>query len=424
MPDPTWPSSPPEVNYVRLVGPGAAGTATTMASAAAWQAVAGSAEVAVSVSALNTASTALNFEGVGGTGSATAVTGLNASLQLLAGWAQAKPPIAASAVWAYETAVSSMIPAEVSIANRAEQAAAVALNPLVLGALTPNIVALDTEYFGEHWPHNAGAGAVYGSALAALAAALAVPPPVSPPGASPMASATAAAAVSRSAGEAVAGGALKGSGQAAQLAGDGVAAPAGAVGQAGSMVAQPIQAAASAAQPVLGMFQSPLQAAQGLAGLPQSMFGALGGVAGGALTREPEVPAALLAAAGGPGAVGIGAGGSVGAGSVGAGSVGAATVGAGAGAGGVPGAGLTSFTRPNGSFAAENSGGRPVGLKTGLLGAAELKAAGTAATSGAAMPVSPAHAGMLAQGKDSKDRDGVVHARVVLSGDRPIGKPE
>ena len=421
MPDPTWPSSPPEVNYLRLVGPGAAGTATTMASAAAWQAVAGSAEVAVSVSALNTASTALSFEGVGGTGSSTAATGLNASLQLLAGWAQTKPPIAASAVGAYETAASSMIPAEVSIANRAEQEAAVALNPLVLGALTPIIVALDAEYFGEHWPHNASAGAVYGSALAALVAALAVPPPVSPPGASPMASATAAAAVARSAGEAAAGEALKGSGQAAQLAGDGVAAPAGAAGQAGSMVAQPIQAAAGAAQPVLGMFQSPVQAAQSLAGLPQSMFGALGGVAGGALTREPEVPAALLAAAGGTGAVGIGAGGAVGAGSVGAATVGA---GAGGGVGGVPGAGLTSFTRPNGSFAAENSGGRPVGLKTGLLGAAELKAAGTAATSGAAMPVSPAHAGMLAQGKDSKDRDGVTHARVVLSGDRPIGKSD
>jgi hypothetical protein len=421
MPDPTWPSSPPEVNYLRLVGAGAAGTATTMASAAAWQALAGSAEVAASVSSLNTASTASSFEGVGGTSSVTTATGLNGSLHLLAGWAQEKPPIAASAVWAYETAVSSMIPAEVSIANRAEQAADVALNPLVLGALTPMIVALDAEYFGEHWPHNASAGAVYGSALAALAAALAVPPPISPPGASPVAPATAAAAVAQSAGQAAAGEALKVSGQAAKLAGEGVAGPAEAVGQAGSLVAQPIQAAAGAAQPVLGMFQSPVQAAQSLTGLPQSMLGLFGGVAGGALAHEPVVP--LIPAAGGAGALGIGAGGGSAVGSVGGATVGTG-VGAGAGVGGVPGAGLTNFTRPNSSFSPENSGGRPVGLKTGLLGTTDGKAAGTAAMSGAAMPVSPAHAGMLAQSKDSKGREDVAHARVVLSGDRPIGKSD
>jgi hypothetical protein len=39
MPDPAWPALPPEANYLRLVGPGAAGTATTIASAAAWQAL-------------------------------------------------------------------------------------------------------------------------------------------------------------------------------------------------------------------------------------------------------------------------------------------------------------------------------------------------------------------------------------------------
>ena len=77
----------------------------------------GSHELAFSLSTLNTAVTALNFEGVGGLSSATAVTGLNTALQLLAGWVQEKPPIAASAVSAYETAVSAMIPAEVSIAT-------------------------------------------------------------------------------------------------------------------------------------------------------------------------------------------------------------------------------------------------------------------------------------------------------------------
>ena len=159
MPDPSWPTFTPEMNYLRLVGPGAGGTATTMASGAAWQALMGSNELAFSMSQLNTAVTALNFEGVGGLSSMTAVTGLNTALQLLAGWVQEKPPIAASAVSAYETAVSTMIPAEVSIANRTEQAADVGINPAVFFTLTPAIVALDTEYYGEHWPHNSGAGA-------------------------------------------------------------------------------------------------------------------------------------------------------------------------------------------------------------------------------------------------------------------------
>lgn len=195
MPDPAWPSSPPEANYLRLVGTGAAGTATTLASAAAWQALMVGTEMAFSVSTLNTATTALNFEGVGGASSAATAAGLNGALQLLAGWMQEKPPIVASAVSAYQTAVSAMIPAAVSLANRAEQTADVAMNPLVLGALTPAIVALDLEYFGEHWPHNASAGAAYGSALTALLPALAVPPPLAPPGASAAAPAAAASAV-------------------------------------------------------------------------------------------------------------------------------------------------------------------------------------------------------------------------------------
>lgn len=210
MPDPSWPSSPPEANYLRLVGPGATGTATTLASAAVWQALMAGHEVAFAASTLNTAATAVNFGGLGGLGSATAATGLNTALQMLAGWVQEKPPILASAVAAYETAVSSMIPAEVSLANRTAQAADVAMNPLVLGALTPAIVALDAEYFGEHWPHNAGAGAAYGAALNALVPALAVPAPMAPPGASPAAPASAAAAVAETAGETAAGGANSG----------------------------------------------------------------------------------------------------------------------------------------------------------------------------------------------------------------------
>lgn len=403
MPDPAWPSSPPEANYLRLVGPGAAGTSTTVANGAAWQALMAGNEVAFSMSALNTAVTSLNFEGVGGLSSASAVTGLNAALQLLAGWVQEKPPIAASAVAAYETAVSSMIPAEVSIANRTEQAADVAINPAVLGALTPAIVALDTEYFGEHWPHNASAGAAYGAALAALVAALAVPPPLAPPGASPAAPATAAAAVAQTAGTTAAGEAMKQSGQVAQMAGRTASAPAEAVGQAGqigSALAQPMQSAMAALQPLTGMFSAPMQAFQGLSGLPQSMLGSLGGMTGGLRGADAAVPAELVRTAAPAGAAGgFGGGGAAG----------------GGGGGGFPGAGLTSYTRPTSSFAAENAG-RPTGLKTGPLNAADWRGPTTATAGGTPMPVSPAQAGMLGHGKGENKED-VAHARIVVAED-------
>lgn len=408
MPDPLWPSSTPETNYLRLAGPGAAGTATTMANGAAWQALMGSHELAFSLSTLNTAVTTLNFEGVGGLSSTTAVTGLNTALQLLAGWVQEKPPIAASAVSAYETAVSSMIPAEVSIANRTEQASDVAINPAVLGALTPAIVALDTEYFGEHWPHNAGAGAAYGAALAALVAALAIPPPLSPLGASPAAPATAAAAVAQTAGTTAAGEAMKESGQAVS---QGAAAPAQAAGGVGetSAMMQPMQAAMGAMQPLMGMFQAPMQAFQGLSSLPQSMMGSLGGVFGGMKGGDVAVPAAELVKAGASGAGGFGGG------------AGGGGVGGGGAVGGFPGAGLTSYTRPTSSFAPETAG-RPTGLKSGLLGAADLRGPTTSGAGGTAMPMSPARAGMLGHGKGESSKDDVAHARIVL-GEDPQSDP-
>lgn len=416
MPDPAWPSSPPEANYLRLVGSGAAGTGTTLASAAIWQALMVSDEVAASVSTANTASTALNFEGIGGVASASAATGLNASLHMLAGWAQQKAPIAASAVAAYETAVSSMVPAELSLANRAEQAADVALNPLVLGALTPAIVALDLIYFGEHWPHNAGAGTAYGAALTALLPALAVPPPIAPPGASPAAPAAAAAAVAETAGQAAAGEA----GRFAQLGTDGVAAPAEAVGQLGQLASVATQPLQSMAQPLIGMFQAPVHAAQSMAGLPQSMVGQLAGRSGFGLPGGDEVPPAMLSAVGAPG--GLSANGGIGSGPVALGAgVGRGGSAGGAGVGGVPGAGLTSYTRPSSTFAPES--GRPAGLKTGLLSAAELRGP-TTTTTGGPMPVTPAHAGMLGPGKGDDRQADTSRARIFVPDDQQSPKPQ
>lgn len=405
MPDPSWPSSPPEVNYLRLLGPGAAGTATTLASGAAWQALMAGNEALFAASTASTAATALDFEGVGGASSTAAVSRLNALLQLLSCWAQEKPPIAASAVAAYEMAVSSMIPAEVALANRAEQAADVALNPMVLGALTPAIVALDTVYFGEFWPQNASSGAVYGATLAALAAALAVPPPMSPPGAAAAAPATGAAAVAQAAGQVAAAEAMEKSADAATATGSSGTAPAHAVAEGGrlaSALSQPLQTAIGALQPAMGMFQAPAQAAQALASLPQSMSAGLAGAFGRDGLGSGELPTALLGNAGGAGvgSVTAGAGPAVGGGGGGFSSA----------AG--PAAGLTSYTRPPTSFPSEN-GGRPAGLKTGLLSAMDTRGVGPTGLGGSAIPAgSPTASG---QTKGAADKDGVAHARITYA---------
>ena len=363
-----------------------------MANAAAWEVLMASHEAAFSLSALNAAVTAMDFDGVGGLSSVATVGGLNTSLQLLAGWVQEKPTIAASAVAAYETAVSSMIPAEVCIGNRTEQAANVAMNPAVLGALTPAIIALDTEYFGEHWPHNAGIGAAYGATLAALAAALAIPPPISPPGASATAPATAAAAVAQTTGSAAAGAALKDFGQLTESVGDAAAVP-GAVGQAGQMFMQPIHTALGSIQPAVGMFQTPIQATQSLAGLPQAMAGSLLVTPRGADSNQTAVSGMML-----PGANAVGR---------------EPSAGAGGGAGGLSGPGITSYSRPTSSFMPEGAT-RPGAVKSGLLSAAEARGAVPAGTATGAIPMSPVGAGTLARGKDPGDQAAGPRARIVV----------
>jgi hypothetical protein len=210
---------------------------------------------------------------------------------------------------------------------------------------------------------------------------------------------------------------MKQSGQVAKMAGDTTAAPAEAAGQMALMMSQPLRAATGAMQTLLGMFQTQLQAVQSLAGLPQSMMGSLGGSLGALGAKDVGVPTALLAGAG-AGGIGLGGGARSGAAAFGGASVGAG--GGGAGLGGMPGAGLTSYTRPTSSFAPENVG-RPTGLKTGLLSASELR--GPTMTGGGPMAVSPAQAGMLGQGKGEEAKGNVAHVRIVLNDEaRPAGQ--
>ena len=408
MPDPSWASSPPEANYLRLAGAGAAGAASTLASGAAWQAVAAGNEVAASASTLNTATTAADFQGVGGVSSATRAAGLNSALHLLSGWAQQKVPIAATAAEAYHGTVAAMIPAEVSLANRAEQAANVALNPLVLGALTPAIVALDAIYFGEHWPHNASAGIAYGTTLAGLAAALAVPPPLTPPGAGTAAPAAAAAA--QAAGQAAAGEVLSQSAQLATAPGEASAAPAQAAAHAAGSASQAVQSLGSAigaGQPLNGMFAAPLQAFQALSG-PAARAGSGAGEPSG--QWEAGIPGLTAMAL-----HGAGAGGSVS--PIEPGGAGTRGAGLGAGIGGAPGAGLTSYARPASGFASENPG-RPATLKPGPLGATELR--GPTALGPSVVPAGAAPTGMLSRSKPEDGKDSPVHVRVSVDGGRPL----
>jgi hypothetical protein len=99
----------------------------------------------------------------------------------------------------------------------------------------------------------------------------------------------------------------------------------------------------------------------------------------------------------------------------GAGGLGATAAGGAGGLGAFPGAGLTSYTRPTSSFEPE-TGGRPTGLRAGVLNAAELRGP-TASTGmgGAPMPLAPA--GMLGRAGGESDKDSVARARVVLDPD-------
>jgi len=386
VPDPAWPSSPPEVNHLRLVGAGAGGIATTLASGAAWQVVAATGEGECAVSAANAACTAPGFEGVGGAASAALAAGLNGVLQALAAWAQERTAIAAAGVAAFQTATSAMIPAAVSLANRAEQAADVAMNPLVFGALTPAIIALDTTYFGEYWPHNAAVGATYGAALAALTTALAVPPPAVLNGASTAGPTAAVAAVGETTARAVAGEATSRSSRLSPPVGTAPEAIAETLVKPLTGISTPVSSLGALSQP--GMFEAPIQAIGGLAGAAESAPQP-GGDELGTLGYSPALPAAGL-----PAISAIGPGGAV------------ATAGGQVGAPAIPVVTPTTYAKPAAAFPPE-SPGRPLGLRSGEP--LPVHQQGSATGGVGVLPASP-----NGRSRSQRGEAAVVHARVLL----------
>jgi hypothetical protein len=400
MPDPRF-NGPPE--FIALIFE--AGTPlSTLANNVVWVTETANKEIAAGLSTVNAFATATQWQGVSGLTSMVTSTGLNAGLHSLVGWTAHKIGVTQSAVEAFVTARSGVIPSMVSQTNRDEWTVLNATN--FFGQNTPGIVERDTEYFGEHWPHNSGIGWSYSAALSALAAMLAVPPPVAPLGASPAAPAAAASAVGEAAAQGGMNNALQASSQATSAGGEAASAPAEGGSQMSSMMQMPMQMMQSVMEPMQQMVQAPMQAFQSIGQLPQSLMGSLGGMFSGA-------------GGGGAGAAGAGAE-PILAGATSAGGLGASGAGGVGGLGsglGSSGAALTSYTRPTSSFEPE-AGGKAAPLRSGMLNAAEVRGP-TAATGmgGSPMPMSPA--GMLGHGKEggADDKD-VTRARVVVGADR------
>jgi hypothetical protein len=397
VPDPRWTGPPEGVALIFEAG----NPASVIANTVVWVTETANKELSIGLSTVNAFATAAQWQGFGALASMVASNGLNLGLQTLVGWTAHKIAVTQAAVEAFTLAASAVIPSLVSITNRAEAEVLNATN--FMGIHTPAIIERDTEYFGEHWPHNSSAGWAYASVLSTLSAALTMPPPAAPMGASPAAPAEAGEALAQAAGQSGMNDVAQLTGQTGQAAGQTAGAPAEAGSQASSLLQQPTQLISGMTQPLQQLASAPMQGIQGLTSLPQGLMSSMGGLlqSGGASNAAAEAGAiAEPVLAGG-----------------GAGGLGAASAGEAGGLGGFPGAGLTSYTRPTSSFEPE-TGGRPGSLRAGVLNAAEVRGP-TASTGmgGSPMPMSPA--GMLARGSGSdSDKDAVTRARVVFGGDR------
>ncbi|OBI53688.1 hypothetical protein A5707_11270 [Mycobacterium kyorinense] len=390
MPDPRW-SGPPEVIAATFE---AGSPASVIANNAAWTAETSCHETVMGLSAVNTAATAAAWQGLGAVSSTTAVLGLNAALQTLAAWTMEKIALTQAAVDAFIAASSSVIPAQVCQLNRDEWVAANATN--FFGIRTPEIVGLDSEYFGEHWPHNSSVGWAYSAALGTLCIALALPPPIAPVAASPAGPAAAGEAVAEAAAQTGMNDALQLSNRAAQSVGQTTSTPA-ATSEGLSALIEPLQQGVSGVlQPLTTSAQTPMQ---GLAGMPQAFLQTVGG-----MFPTAAIPEGATTSGGEP-ALRAGEG---------AGRLTSGTFSGASGVGAYPGAGLTSYTRPASSFEPP-VGGRPTGLRSDLLGAAAHRSPTTSPAAGSAMPMTPA--GPSPRGDRVPDKRVVARAHVAVDAD-------
>lgn len=290
MADPRW-TGPPEI-VAQIFEAG--NPASVLANNAVWVAETTNHEVAAGLSSVNALATAAHWQGAGAIASMITSTGLNAGLQTLVGWTAEKIGVTTAAVEGFTIARSSVVPSLISQTNRDEWTVLNATN--FFGQNTPGIVERDTEYFGEHWPHNSTIGWAYAATLATLTAALAVPPPVAPMGASPAGPATAASAVGQAAAQAGMNGATQVGSQATQGAGQAAAAPAEGGSQLSSLMQQPLQMISGLTEPLQQVVKAPMDAFQGMASMPQGLLQSMAGAfssagagnAGAAPVRPPS----------------------------------------------------------------------------------------------------------------------------------------
>jgi hypothetical protein len=166
-----WPGIDPASAYTTMTG--GAWAAPMHAAGTALDVLGGQVHVTVAVSEVNDTIVGENWSGQGRIKAAASVTNLNTDQLDYGSLSLLKSEILHSAGELHTTTVPQMVTHIQANANRGEWGIDNAINPWVLGMLTPRLIDLDTEYFGFMWPNNASAGLRYGAGLDALGAALA-----------------------------------------------------------------------------------------------------------------------------------------------------------------------------------------------------------------------------------------------------------
>lgn len=332
-------------------------------------------------------------------------------LGTMAGFAAKNAAITALVAEADSINRGTQIPSVVAVSNRVAQAKAIATN--FFGINNPLIAALETQYTGEFWPHNAAGMSMYD----AVSVAATVPTPVPPP--PPLASAAAATAQSTEAAAqsgaraAVSSAALKsiesgaqagtqGASQSTSQGSNGLGSQAsGLMGQASSAASAP----ASLVSSLGSTLTQPLSGVGQLLSAPASMFGSgFGGMQdllNGGSTQGAFTPTGAL------GSPGAGLGGGAGLGS-GAGAGGGGGMGLGGGGLGSAGGGLSQA----GSSHTSTSPTKTTAL-SGVPAPTQGNAASATRGGGGGMPMSPMHGAHGGEG--SKKRSPVVATAAVAT---------
>lgn len=342
-----WQLTPPDVGY-DLLTVGGLGPGPTLASAEAHAQLAAVLESVAGSSVANMAGTYPHWTGLGGTAAQFAHGAMNGETTGLAAHVASKVGPLMAAAQAHPVAVSSMYPSAVVRANRLNEHVDQLINPLVWGALTPEIVALNLHY-ADMWATNASSGASYGALLRSAALALVNPAVPAVSGASPAAAGAAAASLAQTATLSGVQAGLSATEQGAMaVISPAAAAPTAAVSAVSAVAApltstpatssatthvQPLAAVAVPAPAVPAPTQAPVPAASGMFAPPVA---ATITAPAPPTTASPPVQAPAVAAP-------------------------AATP------------GVTSFIKPTDPFAAPPMAGRAATLAPGMLNAAALR---------------------------------------------------